>query len=84
MDAFPGGSRSNLLSVEPDMFWDGDFAKYEKLLLADAQTSGGLLISIKSELSEKLESELSTRKVKFDKIGSVADKEKWLIKIQKN
>jgi len=84
MDAFPGGSRSNLLSVEPDMLWDGDFAKYEKLLLADAQTSGGLLISVKPEFAEKLESELNCRKVKFDKIGSVVDKEKWLIKIQKS
>jgi selenide,water dikinase len=83
-DAFPGGSRSNLLSVEPDMFWDGEFVKYEKLLLADAQTSGGLLICVKQELAAKLESELTKGRVKFHKIGFVTDKEKWLIRVRKN
>ena len=84
LDSFPGGSRSNLLSVEPDMFWDGDFAKFEKLLLADAQTSGGLLISVKPELAANLETELRNRKVRFDKIGYVTDKEKWLVKVIKS
>jgi selenium donor protein len=84
LDGFPGGSRSNLLSVEPDMLWDGEFAKFEKLLLADAQTSGGLLISVKPELTAKFESQLDSRNVKFEKIGSVADRQKWLIKIQKS
>ena len=80
---FPGGSRSNLLSCEPDLHWDGKFEKHEKLLLADAQTSGGLLISVKASIAGKLESELEKRGVKHNKIGIVTKKEKWLIKIQR-
>jgi selenium donor protein len=80
---FPGGSRSNLLSCEPDLEWDGEFEKYEKLILADAQTSGGLLISVKRAMSKTLERELEKRGVKFNLIGEIQEKAKWLIKIQK-
>jgi selenium donor protein len=80
---FPGGSRSNLLSCEPDMEWDGQFEKYAKLILADAQTSGGLLISIKKEMANELEKELEKRSVMHAKIGEVQKRAKWLIKVQK-
>jgi selenium donor protein len=80
---FPGGTRSNLLSCEPDMEWSGHFEKYEKLILADAQTSGGLLISIRRSDAARLETELSKRGVHHDKIGEVQDKAKWLIKVIK-
>jgi selenide,water dikinase len=80
-DLFPGGSRSNLLSVEPDTVWDGDFEKHEKLILADAQTSGGLLISIKPDLVSELEQQLNQRGVEFSVIGEVAEKESWQIKV---
>lgn len=83
MDLFPGGSRANLLSVQGDMIWDGDFEKYEKLILADAQTSGGLLISIKPELSKKLELELKSRNVGIAIVGEVAEKAEWLVKVRK-
>jgi selenide,water dikinase len=80
---FPGGSRSNLLSCEPDLEWSGHFEKYEKLILADAQTSGGLLISVKRSAATQLERELARRNVRYNKIGEVQDKAKWLIKVQK-
>jgi selenide,water dikinase len=80
-DLFPGGSRSNLLSVEPDTVWDGDFEKYEKLILADAQTSGGLLVSVKPDLVSRLERELSSRCVDFAAIGEVVEKESWQIRV---
>ncbi len=80
---FPGGSRSNLLSCEPDMEWDGHFENYEKLILADAQTSGGLLISVKHEMASELEKELDKRSVMHAKIGEVQKRAKWLIKVQK-
>jgi selenide, water dikinase len=82
-DQFPGGSRSNLLSCEPDMEWSGNFEKYEKLILADAQTSGGLLISVKRSEAAKLENELEKRNVRFNKIGEIQDKAKWLVKVIK-
>lgn len=83
-DLFPGGSRSNLLNVEPDMLWSGAFEKYEQLILADAQTSGGLLISIRSDLAGSLESELKKRDVKFAKIGDVVERAEWQIKVVKS
>jgi selenide,water dikinase len=42
----PGGSRRNLTFIEPVTAWVGTFTETEKLLLADAQTSGGLLITV--------------------------------------
>ncbi len=41
----PGGTHRNLQSVAPDVDF-GDLRKTDQLLLADAQTSGGLLIAI--------------------------------------
>lgn len=82
-DGFPGGSRANLLSVEPEMLWDGDFEKYEKLILSDAQTSGGLLIAVRSDLAEKLESEMSARKVNFAKIGKIIERSEWRVRVTK-
>ena len=42
----PGGTHRNLESLEPDVTWDDSITDIQKLLLADAQTSGGLLISV--------------------------------------
>lgn len=84
IDSFPGGSRSNLLSVESDVLWDGDFKKYEKLILADAQTSGGLLIAMKSDLGARLEKEMKVRSVEFAKIGRIAERAQWLIKVSRS
>jgi selenide,water dikinase len=80
-DQFPGGSRSNLLSVGPDTEWADNFEKHEMLLLADAQTSGGLLISISPEKAMKLEIELASRNVGFSRIGEVIERGKWLLRI---
>jgi len=82
-DNFPGGSRANLLGAESDLIWDGEFEKYEKLILADAQTSGGLLVSIQSALSGKLEAEFNSRNVSFSLIGKIVAKEKWLARIKR-
>ena len=83
-DLFPGGSRSNLLNVEPDMLWSGDFEKYEQLILADAQTSGGLLISIRPDLAGALESELRKRDLNIAKIGNIVERAEWQIKVVKS
>ena len=44
-DCIPGGSRDNLKTAEDFVEW-GDAADWQKVLLADAQTSGGLLLCI--------------------------------------
>lgn len=83
LDQFPGGSRSNLQTAEPDALWEGNFEEFEKLILADAQTSGGLLIAIKPDLADALEMEMKKDSVNFEKIGKVIKREKWLTKVTK-
>ena len=41
----PGGTHRNLSGVEAITHWHPDLSDEDKLLLCDAQTSGGLLIS---------------------------------------
>jgi selenide,water dikinase len=45
-DVVPGGSRRNLASVEAFMDWSERLEPVQRLVLADAQTSGGLLIAV--------------------------------------
>ncbi len=42
----PGGTRRNLENANRRVLWDQDVDEPSKLLLCDAQTSGGLLISV--------------------------------------
>jgi selenide,water dikinase len=44
-DCIPGGSRQNLETAEAMMTWNG-IPRAGRFLLADAQTSGGLLLSV--------------------------------------
>ncbi len=44
--AIPGGTRNNMLYVADIIRWGGSIPELMKVLLSDAQTSGGLLISI--------------------------------------
>jgi len=47
--AVPGGSRRNQEYIEPITRWNDSLTDAEKILLCDAQTSGGLLISVDPE-----------------------------------
>ncbi len=42
----PGGTENNLEYVSPSVSWDTSISRNQKYLLADAQTSGGLLITV--------------------------------------
>ncbi len=49
----PGGTHRNLSAIESNVSWTSDISLEDRLLLCDAQTSGGLLISIpKNQLPE--------------------------------
>ena len=50
----PGGTHRNMNSVADSMDWDDSLTEEDRLLLCDAQTSGGLLISVPSENRDKL------------------------------
>ncbi len=55
----PGGTRRNLAFVEPHTVWPEGLGETAKLVLSDAQTSGGLLISVPAERAEALLERLS-------------------------
>ena len=45
-DVVPGGTKRNLEAIGAYTTWDEDVDDGDRLLLADAQTSGGLLIAV--------------------------------------
>jgi selenide,water dikinase len=45
---------ANLSFVEQKVDWEGGITEEAKLILSDAQTSGGLLISVPKEKEKKL------------------------------
>ena len=62
-NVIPGGTKSNLEFIQDITEWDPSISDTEKFILADAQTSGGLLISVPAEVSEPLLNELHTNGV---------------------
>ncbi len=45
----PGGSKNNLNYYKSSIEFDSSIKKYQKFMLADAQTSGGLLLSVSNK-----------------------------------
>ena len=54
-----GGTRRNLEDVTGDVTWDPALTELQRLLLCDAQTSGGLLIAVPAERTARLLEELA-------------------------
>ncbi len=50
----PGGTHRNLSSVEDAVTWDATLTDNDRLLLCDAQTSGGLLMSVPAARADAL------------------------------
>ncbi|MCF8390476.1 MAG: selenide, water dikinase SelD [Bacteroidales bacterium] len=50
----PGGTENNLRYLEKEITWEKGLSEYHKIILCDAQTSGGLLISIPDYQAERL------------------------------
>ena len=62
----PGGTRSNLAYLDEVVAW-GDLSEDERLVLADAQTSGGM--SVAATDGDRLVAELASRGVGHAEIG---------------
>jgi len=50
----PGGTRKNLLATADVTSWQEGLSEADRLLLADAQTSGGLLIAVREDRTDRL------------------------------
>ncbi len=61
--AYPGGTRKNLEHFTSRVRWQEDVTQADRLILADAQTSGGLLIAVSAERVDALLSALEDRDV---------------------
>lgn len=75
-DVFPGGSRANLRHLTETgavSFHDG-IPGHRRLLLADAVTSGGLLIACPAKRSHRLESRLAAVGIEPAVIGQVTER----------
>lgn len=59
----PGGSYRNLEGVEPHVCWEDSVSDVERLVLCDAQTSGGLLMAVPPDRADALLRALEDRSV---------------------
>ena len=69
----PGGTRNNLAAAEAHTAWSPRLTEDDRLLLCDAQTSGGLLIAVAEERLPRLLDELSARGVPGVVVGAVVE-----------
>jgi len=69
----PSGTINNKNSVEKHTSFAPTITEFEKIILFDAQTSGGLLISVSADRSDQLLLEMSANNIPAALIGEVVD-----------
>ena len=74
----PGGTKRNLKSVEKVVLFNDHLSEIEQLLAADAQTSGGLLISMPIKDAKSYVKKFNGQTAI---IGQITDKKPYLIKV---
>jgi selenide,water dikinase len=70
----PGGTKRNLAAVH-SMVDPGDTSESDRMILADAQTSGGLLVAIDTALGEAFEQALADVGSRGWRIGSIVERQ---------
>ena len=76
----PGGTKRNLDFVNNKVQFGEHLTDIDKLLLADAQTSGGLLIALPAEKTEKYISKFNKlSKIKAVIMGEIVEKREFVI-----
>ncbi len=69
----PGGTRANQKSYDPIVEWSADVSAIDRVLMNDAQTSGGLLIFVPGDKKERLVAALRKENILAAHIGDVLD-----------
>ena len=78
----PGGTKRNRKSAETSVEWAPELQEHEKLLLCDAQTSGGLLIAVSENRRDALLTELQSRGVSSASVvGRITNKASKTIRV---
>ena len=73
-EIIPGGSKSNLQYVSESLKFDKNISYLDRIILADAQTSGGLLFSLPEAHAETMLKDLKAAKITEAKIIGKIDK----------
>ena len=67
----PGGTIANMKNYEPYVEWNKNVSEMTKILMNDAQTSGGLLIFVPGDKKERLVTALQNENILAVHIGDV-------------
>jgi selenide, water dikinase len=79
-DVCPGGSKRNLAYAAPTTSFAAEIAPHIQLLLADAQTSGGLLIAVAPDRADALDAALARNGVAIRaRIGEITDGDRIVV-----
>ncbi len=71
----PGGTQRNYASVQASVTWAPSLDEVDRLILCDAQTSGGLLIAVAPSRANHLLKALLARGVQGSEIGEVVEED---------
>jgi len=80
---YPGGTKSNYKFLEKEVLYSPDISFEEMLILCDAQTSGGLLMSMPQTRTRRLVKLLREKGELAVVIGEVTEAQKWRIRVEK-
>lgn len=69
----PGGTRANQKSYEPSVEWSSDVSTTDRVLMNDAQTSGGLLVFVPKDKKDRLVAALRKENILAAHIGDVLE-----------
>lgn len=80
---FPGGSANNKMAYEGGVRFEEALAEEDRMMLFDAQTSGGLLISVPEGQIDRFGQEMAARGAPWWAIGEVLPREEALIVVRR-
>jgi len=72
-DCVPGGTRRNRKSLDRDVAYDDRISEEDRLILCDAQTSGGLLMAVPPAEARELVSKLHAAGVSAAEVGAFVE-----------
>lgn len=82
-DLYPGGTRRNFAYVKPHIVFSANLTAEKKMLLCDAQTSGGLLIAAPKQRSKAMVEKMIDNGVTAARvIGSIIEKKEKSIYVE--
>jgi len=80
----PGGSKNNLDHFSRHVIWDETISSITKIILCDAQTSGGLLVTVPGSEKEDIISELKNAGLSYSShVGNCLEKGEGKIFVKK-